>query len=328
MNDDGTPDFTIQRLFANSADSVIRMQAASGNEVLGSISGVEFFTPFALNAEAPINGTETVWNGTMNGGSLTLAWASAYGNWAAGATDKYLGLKFDISGATHYGWLRLDTEAGATSFIVKDYAYNTVADEGLAAGEGVTTIVPPTLADISVGNITIEGAEILLTPDADGTVYCVVVETTATAPIAAEIVAGTGTGGATAIFDGNTSVNQAAPATLTATGLAEDTEYTAYLVLDDGVSKTLSTIYDVNFTTLISAINDINSGISIFPNPTDGIIKIQTNSNNVISVLDVTGKEVMQTTEDVIDLSQFGSGMYILKINTGKTVITKRIIVK
>jgi hypothetical protein len=52
-----------------------------------------------------------------------------------GMTDGYMGVEFDISGATHYGWVRLDVDANATSITIKDHAYNMVADTGLDAGE-------------------------------------------------------------------------------------------------------------------------------------------------------------------------------------------------
>ena len=53
--------------------------------------------------------------------------------WAA-TPQGYLGLRFDIAGATHYGWARLNVPA-ATSFTLKDYAYNSVPDEGIIAGD-------------------------------------------------------------------------------------------------------------------------------------------------------------------------------------------------
>lgn len=50
--------------------------------------------------------------------------------------DKYLGLKFDIDGATHYGWARIGAINGSTlNWSIKDYAYNTVADEPINAGQ-------------------------------------------------------------------------------------------------------------------------------------------------------------------------------------------------
>ena len=45
-----------------------------------------------------------------------------------------LGLRFDIAGATHYGWARLRVPS-PTSFTLLDYAYNSVPDEAILAGQ-------------------------------------------------------------------------------------------------------------------------------------------------------------------------------------------------
>lgn len=134
-------DFTLHLIGTASGGQAIRFYPATGNEVLGSTSySGAYFLPFALDADAEINGSQTLWNGTINASSgglgvLTLAWGGSYGNWTSDVTDKYLGLRFNVDGSTHYGWMRLDVVANAGGFTVKDYAYNSVADEGLLAGE-------------------------------------------------------------------------------------------------------------------------------------------------------------------------------------------------
>ncbi|MBK7751924.1 MAG: T9SS type A sorting domain-containing protein [Flavobacteriales bacterium] len=64
--------------------------------------------------------------------------------WAL-VSQAYLGLRFDIAGATHYGWARLSVPS-ATSFTLKDYAYNSVPDEGILAGDvgSITTGITST----------------------------------------------------------------------------------------------------------------------------------------------------------------------------------------
>lgn len=63
----------------------------------------------------------------------------AYGNFL-GQSDKYLGLRFKIAGNDHYGWARLDMDASATSFVIKDYAYDATAGNSIPAGATVTGI--------------------------------------------------------------------------------------------------------------------------------------------------------------------------------------------
>ncbi len=64
-------------------------------------------------------------------GSACVPWPPF--SWA-GFPEGYLGLRFDIAGATHYGWARLSIPS-ASGFTLKDYAYNGVPDEPIAAGE-------------------------------------------------------------------------------------------------------------------------------------------------------------------------------------------------
>jgi len=65
--------------------------------------------------------------------------AQAYGNFNDG-TDHYMGIQFQISGAIHYGWVRVNVDAGVSQLILKDWAYNTVADQPILAGQMTVNI--------------------------------------------------------------------------------------------------------------------------------------------------------------------------------------------
>ncbi len=54
-----------------------------------------------------------------------------------GVTDAYIGLKFEINGAFHYGWILVDVSQYADKLTVKSYAYNNIAGEEINAGETV-----------------------------------------------------------------------------------------------------------------------------------------------------------------------------------------------
>ena len=77
---------------------------------------------------------------------------TARGPWAK-VTDRYLGLKFQIKGKTHYGWARLTVDWIKLSATLTGYAYETVADQPILIGNGplgkadavaatVTSVVP------------------------------------------------------------------------------------------------------------------------------------------------------------------------------------------
>ncbi len=72
-----------------------------------------------------------------------------------------------------------------------------------------------------------------------------------------------------------------------------------------------------------TAINTLNEKeINIYPNPSNGIINISNANNTKLIVLNSIGKVVMTTTiNGTIDLSDFNTGIYYLKINnTTKTI--------
>lgn len=76
-----------------------------------------------------------------------------------------------------------------------------------------------------------------------------------------------------------------------------------------------------------------NNEITIYPNPTSGILTIQTekNINFNIEIFDVMGKKIAQLqNQAIIDISNINSGMYILKMTDLETnqVISKKIIKK
>ncbi len=90
-----------------------------------------------------------------------------YPGYFAGQTDKYIGVRFDIGGNNHYGWVRLDAAGTYDQITIKDYAYNAVPDLPLYAGQTVG------LDDVSIDQkVTVktmpEEAMINVTPDLIG----------------------------------------------------------------------------------------------------------------------------------------------------------------
>jgi hypothetical protein len=53
-----------------------------------------------------------------------------------GAGDKFVGVRFDISGNTHYGWLRFtNISVDASSWTLVDMAYESTPDQGILTGD-------------------------------------------------------------------------------------------------------------------------------------------------------------------------------------------------
>ena len=74
-------------------------------------------------------------------------------------------------------------------------------------------------------------------------------------------------------------------------------------------------------------------GVSVYPNPTNGVVNISNaqGSENEIQVLDITGKVVIAktvSTSTSFDLSQFGTGVYIVKVSNENGQLVERVVVK
>ena len=67
-----------------------------------------------------------------------------YGKWSGNSTNRYLGVKFLIDGATHYGWIRMtvDSTRNPIHATITAYAYETIANKRIFAGipEGTSSI--------------------------------------------------------------------------------------------------------------------------------------------------------------------------------------------
>jgi len=72
--------------------------------------------------------------------------------------------------------------------------------------------------------------------------------------------------------------------------------------------------------------------IFIYPNPTNGIVNIEFVNNNIqkITISDITGKQIIEKTtiqqNEMIDLSSFESGIYIISIQTDNEIFTTKIV--
>ena len=138
---DAIDDFEIRLI--DSSDLRIR-PLTGNNEVLGNpySSGSSFYAyPLAMNDGDTIsnNASPGSWfNNSFSGGGgsiMDLNYSSGVrGNWS-NKTDKYLGLRFNINGDTHYGWARLTVGVAGSEWVIKDYAYNTIPDEKINAGQ-------------------------------------------------------------------------------------------------------------------------------------------------------------------------------------------------
>ncbi len=76
-------------------------------------------------------------------------------------------------------------------------------------------------------------------------------------------------------------------------------------------------------------INEENNGVSVYPNPTKGQLNIIAQGMKRITVMNTLGQVVYEVNANddnaVIDMTNFGSGMYMLSITTDEGVTVKRV---
>ena len=70
-----------------------------------------------------------------------------------------------------------------------------------------------------------------------------------------------------------------------------------------------------------------SSNLKIYPNPNTGIVELQgVNGSYKVDVYDYTGKYLKSTSRSTIDLSDYPSGIYLLKVAYGDKTEEHRVV--
>jgi len=141
INQDSIIDFKFAHFAPSSSWLNAEIYCQFGNsqdEAILTSGGV----PIASNYNSLIGASSGTWTNTVSGSSNSALFVPN------GITDKYIGLRIQLSGQWHYGWAKVDVPSDASSFTIKSFAFNTVANQSINAGDtGIST---------SVSNITKE----------------------------------------------------------------------------------------------------------------------------------------------------------------------------
>jgi hypothetical protein len=141
LNNDGITDFTIthfsnrtQTRMGRGADRYVdEKPATTSNGAIGN-------PPAALTGGAAIGHGKLFYGGIGPMADFrfhclrTECTHHSGGNWL-NVTNRYLGLRFKISGKTHYGWARLTFDVGLLSATLTGYAYETTPGKSIKAGQ-------------------------------------------------------------------------------------------------------------------------------------------------------------------------------------------------
>jgi hypothetical protein len=138
LNKDGVTDLKIQLLYSlarpNTARSLVAV-GSNGADVVGT-SGVPYAS--CLVRGAKIGPSARFYkDGQMEASNGDPGISHVlYGKWSGNHPDRFLGVKFKISGKTHYGWVRVTVNSfpGQITATVTEYGYDTVANKAVKAG--------------------------------------------------------------------------------------------------------------------------------------------------------------------------------------------------
>ena len=119
-----------------------------------------------------------------------------------------------------------------------------------------------------------------------------------------------------------------------------DTDYECHFTIKNSEDEVLYTSGEHSDGVFMTYNNDcehtnvaevIASNVHFYPNPTNGILNIQGNGEMTISVMNVLGQKILETTatnNTTIDLSDFESGIYMVRIETAISTKTEKVSVK
>jgi hypothetical protein len=142
LNHDKITDFTISNFAYCGTDQCFYalFQKPAGNSVVGYNFNSGLQLDSALKRGSRIGpggrfqkGTGALVEAVFSSGPLSTA---VFGPWP-NVKNRYLGLKFQIKGKTHYGWARLSVELNKTKITatLTGYAYETIPNKPIAAGK-------------------------------------------------------------------------------------------------------------------------------------------------------------------------------------------------
>jgi len=144
LNHDGITDFSIANTTNFNTDQAfwdLLARSPQGNEIVGTF----VYRGFPASAHAFLAGGKIGTGDPFFPEQVKLAsfyygggGDSAHGNWV-NVTDRYLGLKFQIAGQTHYGWARFTVKVTNNPINIyaelTGYAYETVPNTPIIAGK-------------------------------------------------------------------------------------------------------------------------------------------------------------------------------------------------
>ena len=313
LNNDGITDFNITfstALYAGQTNKYITITPLGANKVGNNLS---YPYPSALSLNTLIDNSSFTWLSTANQSLISRIWFQVprtgawvwqnRGNWN-GASNKYVPLQLNLNSQKFYGWARLDAATNAVSFTAKDYAYNSVPNRPIRAGE--TSCATPTVNLTQSGSLSFcNGDSVTLTANGTGYQY--------------------------QWKKNNVNIAGATAKTYVAKTAGI---YKCKVTNSCGSKGSGSRTVTIPCRTTEDNVVQIGEQLSVYPNPATNAVTINFPSDSYrddeageIQIVNLFGQIVysvsINTEEMQIDVSNFAAGMYVIRWNSGENVETK-----
>ena len=106
--------------------------------------------------------------------------------------------------------------------------------------------------------------------------------------------------------------------------------YTITFIASDSSGNENMCSFEVEVQVLILNDNELNKGLSIYPNPSSNMVTVNSKTDLLtsISVFDINGKQILDintinSETKTLDISNFSNGIYFMTINNE---VTKKLI--
>lgn len=142
LNKDGVTDLKFKYVRspgASSLHSFLNVQPIAGNAVVADGGYASALARSAKIGPSAHFGPTTGDNSLLEEKLSSFYGCKLYGKWGGNHPNKFVGVKFKIKGAIHYGWIRVTITSSTTpgvaiSGTVTEYGYETIANKLVLAG--------------------------------------------------------------------------------------------------------------------------------------------------------------------------------------------------
>jgi hypothetical protein len=160
LNNDGIADlkFSIGTNFgASGGYSFLRVKGIAGNEVVANRGYVSALMRSAkIGPSAHFEGKAGEFYLMEGEGCVEGSCEPPNGKWGGNHPNRFVGVKFKINGATHYGWVRVTVTTSTpdryfVSGTITEYGYETIANKVVLAGLASTDVANDETSESNAG---------------------------------------------------------------------------------------------------------------------------------------------------------------------------------